>query len=361
MSAMQFQPNFEKIKERMLAFWEGELIDRVMFYIEAPRKGVKKREVPAPPTPEERATNIDYQIESQLAHLEATYYGADALPSIVASLGVTGFTQLLGAEVQYNEHTTWTRPVIDDWESAEADIRVDWQGERWKQLDKMMGSAAQAARGKCLVKIPALAHGLDGLADLRGMERLCEDLLDRPDTIHKAMRRMAALWAIVYETLWKTATALKAELTDMLPLWCPGRFGTLQCDAMVMINGTMFRKFALPDIAQCAGYLDRSMFHLDGKEATHHLDDLLALDALDSIQFQQGSAWGVKSEPIAPFIPMLRKIQNAGKGVYLSVFPDELEFVMRELSSKRLFIGTSAKTENEAREIEKLAAKWTHE
>lgn len=345
----------------MQAYWEGELVDRVMLYIEAPREGMPRCTMPAPSAAQGCAADLERQINAQLDNVGSTCFGADALPSIAIDLGTTGFSQLLGAQVKITEHTSWSCPVIEGWEGPEGDLRIDWQGEAWRQLENMMAHAAAAARGKCLVRLPVLAHAFDTLADLRGTERLCLDLVDRPEVIQRAACRVTVLSLIAYETLWRMGKAYEVELTDMLPLWCPGRFAALQCDAMVTIGKTAFREFVLPDLEQWTNYCDRTIFHLDGKEALHHLDDLLAVEALDAIQFQQGNAWGVKSEPIAPFIPKLRRIQNAGKGVYLSVFPDELELVMRELSSRRLFIGTSAESEEEAREIEKLAVKWTHD
>ena len=132
-----------------------------------------------------------------------------------------------------------------------------------------------------------------------------------------------------------------------------------------MINQSMFSDFMANNIASCTAFLDRSMFHLDGEEATHSLDVLLDMDDLDAIQFQQGSScYGIgkiQPPPIAPFIPMLKRIQEAGKGVYISIPLEEVELVMRELSSKRLFIGLSADSEQEAKDVEKRFAKITHD
>jgi hypothetical protein len=268
---------------------------------------------------------------------------------------------LLGAQALFREEAIWAKPVIDEWGDLTEQIRIHWESEFWKMIEEMTRRAADLAVGTCAVKVPALLHGLDGLADLRGTERLATDLIDKAEVIQRALRRLNSYWAVVYETLWRTAKSYGAETTDMLPLWCPGRFGSMQCDFMVMIGRAMFREFMVPDLEKCAAFLDKSIFHLDGAEATHHLDDLLAIEDIDCIQFQQGNTWGVTSDPIAPFIPMLKRIQEAGTCVYVSFPPEEMEEVMKGLSSKRLFIGTAAKSEKEAKEIEKLAAKWTHD
>ena len=358
---MQFQPNWETIKKRMLAFWDGEIIDRVMFYIEAPRNGVKKKEVTPPPTPEERAMNIGYQVESQMARIEATYYGADAIPSLEVAMGPSTSSVLFGAKPHFTEETIWVTPVINEWTDFKEQTRMQRDNRFWKLMEERARRSAQAARGKCLVQIPTLLHGLDSLADLRGAEKLCMDIIDRPDAVHKALLQLNSFWSETHELFWKIISSEGAELTDTLPLWCQQRYGVVQCDFMVNINEEMFRDSMVDDLKKCTAFLDRSLFHLDGKEATHHLDALLALEDLDCIQFQQGSTWEESPISIIPFIPMIEKIQAAGKGVYISVRPEEVEPVMRELSSRRLFLGTAAETEAEARQLEDLVAKLTHD
>ena len=59
--------------------------------------------------------------------------------------------------------------------------------------------------------------------------------------------------------------------------------------------------------------------------------------------------------------PELRRIQQEGKCLLISVSTDQIEPLMSELSSRGLYLLTWAATEDEAREIAKNVTKWTHE
>lgn len=57
----------------------------------------------------------------------------------------------------------------------------------------------------------------------------------------------------------------------------------------------------------------------------------------------------------------LRKIQEAGKGLLICVSPDQIKPIMENLSSKGLFLATSARGKEEADAIVKEVEKLTHE
>ena len=62
------------------------------------------------------------------------------------------------------------------------------------------------------------------------------------------------------------------------------------------------------------------------------------------------------------YISTLKKIQDAGKVLHLHLTnKNDIEPVMKELSSQGLYIRTSASDEEEAEEIIKNVEKWTHE
>jgi hypothetical protein len=51
------------------------------------------------------------------------------------------------------------------------------------------------------------------------------------------------------------------------------------------------------------------------------------------------------------WIPLLKRIQEAGKLLHLSVSPHEIESLLGELSPKGLMLSTGCSTEAEAREL----------
>ena len=60
-------------------------------------------------------------------------------------------------------------------------------------------------------------------------------------------------------------------------------------------------------------------------------------------------------------IPLLKEIQKNGKGLNLSCEAKEVETLLKELSSKGLFLATWVDDKQQADDLLKLAAKLTHE
>ncbi len=59
---MLYKDDWEQAKERFLAWWEGEVVDRVALQVQAPRKGVKPQHRTAPPSLGARWTDIEWRL-----------------------------------------------------------------------------------------------------------------------------------------------------------------------------------------------------------------------------------------------------------------------------------------------------------
>ena len=132
----------------------------------------------------------------------------------------------------------------------------------------------------------------------------------------------------------------------------------LQCDFSVMISPKMFEEFVLPELEAICGWLDYSVYHLDGQEQIAHLDYILSVKRLNAIQWTY-----IISQPnVSNFIPVFKKIQRAGKNLILMPHISEVEILMRNLSSRGLqLIVCGIANKAEAIEIERKVAKWTKE
>jgi 5-methyltetrahydrofolate--homocysteine methyltransferase len=94
----------------------------------------------------------------------------------------------------------------------------------------------------------------------------------------------------------------------------------VECDVICLLGPRHARRFVLPAIAEEAAYLDHCIFHLDGPAALVHLDDLLAIPAIDAIQWVPGDG-----QPRSPqWMDLLQKIQAAGKGLWLDWTAEEI-------------------------------------
>ena len=95
-----------------------------------------------------------------------------------------------------------------------------------------------------------------------------------------------------------------------------------------MISPDMFKEFILPELMEEIEWLDgKTIFHLDGPGALKHLDMLLEIPKLAGIQWVYGAG-----QPTAAYwVPVLKKIQAAGKLIHIHIVPEDLDVLLEEI------------------------------
>jgi len=119
----------------------------------------------------------------------------------------------------------------------------------------------------------------------------------------------------------------------------------------------MFSDLFLPAIERQLDFLDHAVYHVDGIEAFRHVPALCELSRLQAIQMLPGAG---KPSPLH-YMSVLKEVQARGKGLHISIAPEEVEAALRELSARGLFIATWCKTEAEARALLAKAERWSHD
>jgi hypothetical protein len=110
----------------------------------------------------------------------------------------------------------------------------------------------------------------------------------------------------------------------------------------------MYERFVLPELNDVCDFLDYSVYHFDGQEQIRHLDHLLSVKKLNAIQWTPVAGQPKTSE----FIPVLQKIQKAGKNLVLTPDASEVQTLLDNLSSRGLqLVISGVKTEDEARDL----------
>jgi hypothetical protein len=61
------------------------------------------------------------------------------------------------------------------------------------------------------------------------------------------------------------------------------------------------------------------------------------------------------------WVPLLKRIQQAGKLIHITVPANEVEPLLQELSPKGLMLDTYCSTEDEAEDLLRKACRWTRE
>jgi hypothetical protein len=352
---MEFKDDWEQAQQRLLAWWCCDVVDRACIQVTAPRAGVTPRSIPDPGTVDARWTDVDYVVESQGERIRCTYYGGEAFPLFNPNLGPDIFAGFLGAPIHFAPDTSWADPIITDWETRPA-LALDPNAPWWRLQIGLLATAADAGRGKWITGIPDTHAGGDALAALRGRQELCFDLIDRPTAVQTAMAELTALVDPVYTAFFDLVDwQMQGSSSGWLPTWSTGRCNVIQCDLLALISPAMFERLFLEELQVQARWLDRVIYHLDGPQCIAHLDLLLAIPQIRAIQWVPGAG----QPPMPYWIPLLKRIQAAGRALQLTVNPEDVEVLMAELSPAGLMLYTTVGSEAEARELMRQVTRWT--
>lgn len=352
---MLYKDDWEIARERLLAWWEQEIIDRACIQVTAPRAGIVRRAIPAPDTVERQWTDLDYVVESQGEGIRCTYYGGEAFPLFNPNLGPDIFAAFLGAPIHFAEDTSWVDPMIVAWEPPPR-FALDTNNHWWNMQMDLLTRAHEAGRGKWITGIPDTHSGGDALSALRGRQQLCIDLVDNADQVQTAMTELEPVVIDVYERFFPAVEYQKyGSSSGWLPTWSRGRANVIQCDFIALISPEMFERHFLNELALQARWLDRTIYHLDGPDCIRHLDLLLSIPEIRAIQWVPGAG----APPMPHWIPLLKRIQQAGRGLHLQTEPEHVETLLHELSPRGLMLNTSVDSEEEARDLIRHVSRWT--
>jgi len=346
---LAYKHNWPETRERMMAYWAGEIIDRPCIAVTAP--GKPARPLAPPPNDEVKWADPEYVAQSYDIGHEATYFGGEAIPG--TSLMV-GYCFGYGAPLHYMEQTVWQDPIIDDW-ATRPSLDLDEDMAQWRLVQAVVRRCSELAAGRWMVGYPNIHQPNDHLPLLRGTQRYLVDLIEHPGEIKRAQRKLLDNLVVIYERLADMHPQQEGS-SGWLGIWCPGRRSlTMQSDVSCMLSPAMFEEFIAPELEELSAWLDGSTYHLDGPGALQHLDRLLALKRLHAIQWTPGTG----TPGGLYWLDLFKRIQAGGKGVIIILPYEEVETAVRELKPEGLFILTGAPSVDAAEALLERAVEIT--
>lgn len=353
---------WERTRERLARWWQR---DDFIVSITAPRDGayppdqafwlaggIDTQGFLAEPTDLE-TTWTDPQRRVAIAQrmMQHTYYAGDAFPHFDTNLGPGSLALLLGSQAHFMEDTVWYEPCIDDLADYPP-LRFDPAHPWFIKHKTLVQAGVAASQGRYPVTMPDLIENLDILTSLRGGQPLLLDLVERPEQVRQRVAEINQVYFEVFDALYPLISdPWGGNAFCAFRIWGPGKTAKIQCDAAAMISPRMFGDFVVPALTEQSERLDYTMFHLDGTQAMVQLDQLLAIEELDAIEWtpQAGKPGG--GDPV--WFDMYRKILDAGKCVQaIQVNPDEVLPLLDALGTKGVFIMLDAPDEQTARDLE---------
>jgi hypothetical protein len=375
---MYYKDNWSKAKERLLAFWNNEIIDRPCVAVFAPRKNSK-----LPPFPELQwgpwLGGLEQIVEDKeglikrwwvdpeenykrmISWFENTYFGGEAVPATYVNWGAMAMAAFYGSRPEFTNKTVWYPPVIEDWETWKWEFDEN-NNEYWNRILSITNYFLERAGGKYFVGTPELGTAGDLLSLMRGVDKLSIDLIEHPREVKHAIDVLGKTWVRLHEEIFQMTRSTNdgGDVLAWMSLWAPGRHDQLACDFSAVISPSMFGDFFVPEIVMEGDWCDYATYHLDGHDAMkNHLDVLLQIEQINNIEWTPGAGGAPTVTP--EYFPLYRKVQARGKNLYLLAKPHEIETILAELSPRGLFICTEADSEEDAEGLLKKVEKWSRE
>lgn len=359
---MKYKPDIDKVRQRLYAFWEREVIDRACICVVAPKKKGDHCSMfhnPQDQTGDSEGllkywTDPETIYKNNIARLERTYMGGDILPMVFQNYGTSGHCNYFGARPVYGNDTIWFDPVWDSLEDADG----AYTEELLKQHLAIAAYLTEHAKDQYFVGMPDSTGTIDAIGHLYSSENVLMDMIEEPQLVKHAIDVVNQGWIKTNEMFYQTSREVNGGGAHAwMHLLAPGRLTHMQCDMSVMFSADMYEEFVLDELNQQMEWLEYPVYHFDGIEQEKHLVHLLALEKLKAIQWTH-----VAGQPSAGhFIPVLKRIQDAGKGLIIMAPPTDVPVLLEHLSAKGLYIHTDAEDEVQAEEIVRYVEKHSKE
>lgn len=356
---MLYKEDWEETKKRYEQWWNGEIIDRVVIQVTAKRKNPVpyKKEMPKPSDVVKMWSDPEYFIYKNEKNFAKTYFGGESYPNLWIDLGPGNMATFIGSEPGYAESTVWFNQVYKDWSEFKP-LKYDPDNKWWKTTKELTERALLEMEDKYQVGITDMGGITDIAASLRDSQNMLVDLFDAPDKVMELEDQILELWFVYFFEMEKIMAAKMKGMSAWMGIWSPTHWSPIQCDFSSMISPEMFEKFVLKYLEAQSNKLARTIYHLDGQGELPHLDMILGIKNLTGIQWVSGAGKPHPGHEI--WYPHLKKIQDAGKLLIIQgVPPEDVENVITNLNPKGLLMSTTTESEEEAKELLKLAKIWT--
>ena len=337
---------------RIYAWYDQKVLDRppVRFHhhnVEYERH----RTVEGPwKTAEQRWLDVDFQVDTFAESLAGTPFLGETFPVFWPNLSAVVFNLFLGQHAIFDDVTAWTHPCVDNLDRL-PDLRVQRENKYFRAVEALTRRALDVAEGRFLVGYTDMYAGIDCTLGLRGMERMCFDLVTQPEPI----KRLIDLAFTEYPDVYRQFDTVLKEHGQLSVTWMnlPSfeTFNVLACDFATNVSTEHFNEFCMPVIRREAELFRHNVFHMDGPGVARHIDSILTLPNLVAVQWVQGYG---RDKPIMQWMPLIQKIQQAGKSVVVDLELEELDEFMAAVDPTAIMLWVPAEPKDQPDVLERV-------
>ncbi|MDC7233539.1 MAG: hypothetical protein PQJ58_09925 [Spirochaetales bacterium] len=354
---LEGKPDFEQSMQRIEAWYENQIIDRVpvRFHRHNAQFDHENSGGKTWPGLKERWFDTEYQVDSFRKSIEGKLFRGETFPIFDPNLGPDILQAFNGQELVYGEVTSWTHPVIDSAEDL-SKIRLDQNNKYFRKIEEMTDCALQYAEGQYIVGYTDLHPGMDFVASWRGNDRVCMDFYLDPGLLKELIRLGTEGFQDIYDHFHSILSAAGQPSANWMGIPSAGKLHIPSNDFSALIGNELFDEYCLPILQKEVKPMDTNIFHLDGKGVANHLDSILSVPEIDAIQWVQGVG---EDQPIMQWVPLFKKLQDAGMPVIADVAVDELEDFMAAVRPEGIFLWVGAESDEEEERILDRLLHWS--
>lgn len=356
---MNWKNNWPETKQHLQDWWQGHgLVVGTWFppLTEGPRASA-----PWPTTHDVAlAAMPSYRAILANALCARQWHRLDCLAVADCNFGPGSLATLLGSTPAYTGGTTWFCPCWEDVAEPELlpPLRLDEENVYYRLHMETLAATRAMAGDNYATGMPSFAEGLDTLASLRGTSALLFDLLERPDWVHARLDEIHTIRLEMFERSHRlTQTREDWTFNSSFRFGGPGKTDVLQCDMAALISPALFHEFALPHLRAHCQHLDNAMYHLDGIECIDKLDDLLAIEELNAIEWSPDPKSGGTAHP--RWLPLYRRILEAGKSLQLiNLQIQQVAPLLDKIGTQGVFLLVEISTIQDAEALTNIVARF---
>ena len=351
------KPNFDEAMERIEAWYRGEMIDRapVRFQghnVQYDFGGATNW------TPEQWKAHwfdFDAVVERAAQEMKSGTWLAETFPVFMPNLGPAIYSAFYGCELSFEETTSWAQHFVQG--AAEvAQLTLDRSNEYFRGIMTLTEKALTVAKGDFMVGYTDLHPGFDCVASWRDSQEICFDFIDEPEMVKQLLELSIHDFHAIYnefDTVLKDAGQLSCTWMG-IPSF--GKMHIPSCDFAALISPDTFNEYGLPILQREVQGMTENIFHLDGPGVANHLDTILSVPEVGAIQWVQGYG---PERSVMQYVPMIQKIQNAGKSVVVDLDLEDLNAFMGAVSPEGILLCVNEHDETVQKEVITSLLKWT--
>ena len=353
---LQGKPDFDMAMKRIYAWYAQAVIDRPPIRFAAHNADFSvPRNIAGRTWPDlkSRWFDAEYQVDFFIASIRGRRFLAETFPVFWPNLGPEIYAAFFGCELEYGETTSYAVPAVKSWDDT-GKLAFSRENPYFRKIEEMTRMALEKCQGLALVGYTDLHGGLDSAAAWRDPLQLCLDLVGDPDQVKRLVDLAMAHFQDVYDHFDDMLKANKLPSVTWMAIPSFGKMHIPSCDFAALISPAMFEEFGLPVLREEVKPMTHNVFHVDGRGVLKHLDMILSVPEIQAIQWVQGMGLDL---PIMQWVPLIKKLQAAGKSVMVDLQMDELEEFINAMDPEGLLLCLAA-DENLQPEIIRRVEKW---